>query len=111
MDLQKATEIIEVLADGANPITGEVFPPDSPYNNPEIIRALFAIIQELNTLAKKRKAQANKPKNTGLPWTKELKEEVAELYAQGQSFKELAEHFQRTPGGIKSELTHQGIIK
>ena len=28
MDLQKATELIEVLADGANPITGEVFAPD-----------------------------------------------------------------------------------
>lgn len=115
MELEKAKEIIEVLADGFNPITGEEFPPDSPYNNPEIIRALFAIILELNSPAKKQKAQDrnidnNRPENAGLPWTEELKEEVAELYSQGQAIKEIAKHFKRSTGSIRSELTRQGLI-
>jgi len=41
MESQRAKEIIQLLADGVNPITGEEFPPDSPYNNPEIIRAFL----------------------------------------------------------------------
>jgi hypothetical protein len=38
MDRIKAKEIVEMLANGVNPVKGETFPPDSHYNNPEIIR-------------------------------------------------------------------------
>lgn len=109
MELEKAQEIIQVLADGYDPVTGEVFPPDSPYNNPEIIRALFTILQELK--ARPHKPKKDKPKNAGLPWTEALKEEVVQLYKEGQSFKELAAHFERSVGTIKSELSHQGVIE
>jgi hypothetical protein len=33
-------EILQALAAGTDPITGEVFPVDSPYNQPEIIKAI-----------------------------------------------------------------------
>ena len=109
MEFEKAQEILQVLADGYDPVTGEVFPPDSPYNNPEVIRALFTILQEIK--AGKHKPAKDKPKNAGLPWTEKLKEEVAQLYKEGQSIKELATHFERSVWSIKAELTHLGVIE
>lgn len=47
MDAAQALRIVSALANGANPNTGEVFPPDSPYQSPNIIRALFLAVQAL----------------------------------------------------------------
>ena len=38
MDLQIARQIIDALAQGIHPLTGEAMPEDSPYNAPPIIR-------------------------------------------------------------------------
>ncbi len=37
-------KVIEALANGIDPLTGEALPEESPYNSPEIIRALFATL-------------------------------------------------------------------
>lgn len=121
MDIHRAKEIVELLANGVDPTTGEVFPPDSHYNNPEIIRALFTILDSVRTPAKatkksiEEKQQDNldngKPKNAGLPWNLEQRQDVAALFNDGKTIKELASYFERTQGAIKSELTHQGLIE
>lgn len=120
MEIEKAKEIVNLLANGTDPETGEIFPKDSPYNNPAVIRALFTVLNhvrvpkkqsKLNIEEKQAQNLANgKPKNAGLPWTEELKNEVASLFHQGKSIKELALHFERTEGAINSELEHQSII-
>ena len=45
MDIKQAIEILKPLANGTDPSTGEVFSADTPYNNPDVIRALFSCIQ------------------------------------------------------------------
>ena len=47
MQIEKAKEITKLLANGINPTTGEVFPDDSPYNHPKIIRALFTLLNHI----------------------------------------------------------------
>ncbi|MGV3001488.1 hypothetical protein [Vibrio sp. E150_018] len=37
-------KVIEALANGINPLTAEALPKESPYNSPEIIRALFSTL-------------------------------------------------------------------
>ena len=44
MKITKAREIINALANGVNPTTGEVLPRSRVYNTPEVIRALYTII-------------------------------------------------------------------
>jgi hypothetical protein len=121
MEIEKAKEIVLSLANGINPITGEVFPDDSIYNDPIIIRSLFTIVSNVR-FPKKQGRQTieekqannladNKPKNAGLSWTEELKEEVEKLFKQGKPINELAKHFERTDGAIRSELKHQGLIE
>ncbi|EGU61756.1 hypothetical protein VINI7043_21551 [Vibrio nigripulchritudo ATCC 27043] len=39
--MDRHLEIVEALANGINPQTGEVLPSESPYNSPDVIRALF----------------------------------------------------------------------
>ena len=46
-------DILQALAPGTDPITGEVFPTDSPYIQPAIIRALFFAINQFEALAEK----------------------------------------------------------
>ena len=42
MDDSKALGIVSALASGVNPFSGEVFPADSPYQSPDVVRALYA---------------------------------------------------------------------
>lgn len=121
MDIIKAKKIVELLADGIDPISGEVFPPESHYNNPEIIRALYAVLGSLRMPARstkktteekqKENVENGKPKNAGLPWTQEQRKAVASMFENGTPLKELSGYFERTTSAIKSELTHQGLIE
>ena len=49
MDLQIARQIIDTLAQGIHPITGEAMPDDSPYNAPPVIRALHTVSRALES--------------------------------------------------------------
>lgn len=53
MDDQQALAIVSALANGANPITGEIFAANSPYQSPDIIRALFVAQRALESRAQR----------------------------------------------------------
>ena len=120
MEIDKAKKIVSLLAYGIDPTTGEVLPGDSPYNHPSVVRALFSVLgsagvpkkQIKQSVAEKQtqNVESGRPKNAGLPWTEELKEEVAIMFKNGTSIDELAEYFERTSGAILSQLMHQGLI-
>lgn len=66
MDISRAKEIVRSLADGIDPTTGEVFPIDSVYNAPDVIRALFTLLEKVNC------DESSDPlRNAGKPWTNE----------------------------------------
>ena len=120
MEIDKAKEIVSLLAYGINPTTGEVLPDDSPYNHPFVIRALFSVIggvevpkKQIKQSVEEKQTQnvaSSRPKNAGLPWTEELREKVARMFRNGTPIDELAEYFERTSGAILSQLMHQGLI-
>lgn len=47
MDESKALDIVMKLADGVDPRSGQSLPPESPYQDPETIRALFMAVLAL----------------------------------------------------------------
>lgn len=58
MDVQRAKELLTVLADGVDPLTGEVLPDDHVCNKGEIVRALHrggTIPQTEKTAARKQR--------------------------------------------------------
>jgi len=121
MSINSHLDIIEALANGTDPSTGEVLPSESPYNNPDVIRALFAAINHINNPQPKVKKSLEQkqsdnvknglPKNAGLPWTVEQRDEMAFQFKSKKSIDDLAEIHERTKGAITSELKKQGLIE
>ena len=120
MKLEEAKSVLMGLANGINPVTGELFPEDSPYNDPKIIRALFTIAQFINEAKQQKKSpserqqdnvEAGRPRNAGMPWTESLKSELVMRFQAGASLAELAQYFERTHGAITSELEKQGYLE
>lgn len=92
-DRQRHFTILEALASGIDPISGEVFETGSPYNHPEVIRALFFALNGLKAVVEKG--------NQGLAWTEEGAL-LAERFADGIKVTELARLHSRTYGAIKA---------
>ena len=70
MDIERAKELLSALADGVDPLTGEVLDRDNVCNRPEIIRALHMALYELDKREKKT-VKKHLPDNAGKPWTEE----------------------------------------
>lgn len=106
MDMQRAKELLTVLADGVDPLTGEVLPEDHVCNKGEIVRALNCAVGALG-----RKREKSLPENNGKPWTDDLDRELCTLFDIGMKKKDLCVHFARTPGAIESRLVRLGKIE
>lgn len=118
MEFNEAKDLVSALANGTDPVTGEVLPAKSPYNDPKVIRALFTVLNSSNGRATRKTPEekmeenlaAGRPKNAGLPWTDDLRAELAEKFHSGVTLRELALQFERTNGAILSELARQGLV-
>ncbi len=115
MDKSRALEIINILASGADPLTGEVFPPEHAIQHPEIIRALYVAAIALSSEGSKTKAakvrNSNLPEKAGTPWSDDEDRELLAAFDNGCSEKELAASHQRTPFAIRSRLIKLGRLE
>jgi hypothetical protein len=110
MELPEALRILKALADGVDPETGEVFSKDSPYQNPQSIRALAVAVQTVEeTLARQQKKTAL-PQSAGRPWSKEEDQQLMEGHESGMTIRQLAIKHQRTDGAIQSRLIKLGKL-
>ena len=119
MDATETRIIIKTLAQGVDPISGEVFPPDSPYNDPKIIRALFQAVdlawppgRSKLSLDERRQRNLERglPRNAGLPWTDDDRSTVADGFKGGKTIRELADSLKRSLTAINAELIRQELI-
>ena len=108
MDISYAKEIVTVLADGINPVTGEVLPETDSCNQPDVIRALHTILAELDRV--QQKSSKPKPENAGMPWSTEEDEKLLSAYREGVPSSELAKIHKRTKTSIKARLVRLGEI-
>ena len=111
MEPAAALNIIKAMADGIHPITGEMFPHDSPYQNPEVIHALFAAADALKARIRYRERKESLPERAGLPWDEQEANLLIQYFKQGESLVQLAQRHQRTRGAITSKLVDLGIFE
>jgi hypothetical protein len=111
----EARQVINVLAAGVDPETGEVQPEGSPLNNPHVIRALFiasrALELQAGTSAKpqpKAAKPADKPTNAGTAWNDEEASRLAAAFDAGADVAQLARDHQCSTGSIHSRLIRLG---
>lgn len=62
MDEANALEIVQRLADGVDPDTGEVFDADSPYQQPDTIQTLQTAIAALEIIEKQQLPKRSRPR-------------------------------------------------
>jgi len=110
MNAKRAFEIVNLLADGINPYTGEVFS-DGVFQHPDTVRALYIAKKALTRLINYEKRQQNLPSNAGVSWSLEEEDKLLAGFDTGKGIAELAKIHGRTTGAIQSRLVKLGKIE
>jgi len=111
MNPNEALKIIQSLADGVHPDTGEVLSDESPFNDGKVVRALFMAVQALQRAAKREQKESALPDQAGKPWSDEEDQALLGAFDAGQRAKALAVAHGRTDGAIAARLVRKGRIK
>jgi hypothetical protein len=116
MNYQEAIVILESLANGVDPLTGEILPDDHICQRPQTIRALFLAVKALHQSSSPGSKQAAAtqsvlPSNAGKPWKPDEDDLLSARFEQGLSIQEIAHLHQRTRGAITSRLVRLGKIE
>ena len=108
MDIIRAREIVRSLAEGVDPSTGEVLSGESVYNKPDVIRALYTILE---ATAPKPVQPMDPYRNAGKPWTELEDDKLREEFVGKVKISDIAKEHGRTYGAIESRLDHLGLKK
>jgi len=111
MEISEARKIIGSVAEGINPFTGEVFPPDSIYQHPQLVRALYRAAEVLEAREKWELRKSKLPDKAGKPWSEEEDRQLAASYDAGKSIDLIAREHQRTRGSIELRLEKLGRLE
>lgn len=120
MEQQHTLRILNALANGIHPATGEQFAADSPYQHPDTVRALISAVRMLEGNGAPAVAAAAAPKNESRPalpqsgagsrWTPEEEQRLAAAFDSGKTISELARLHGRSVAGIEARLLKLGKI-
>ena len=118
MERNETLRILNALASGADPATGEQFAADSPYQHPDTVRALFAAIKAVEGGTTRPAAERPAAHRNGAPpqtgagsrWTQEEEGRLVAAFDAGSSVDELARAHKRSRAGIEARLLKLGKI-
>lgn len=110
MEAQEALGIVAALANGVHPFSGEVFADGSPYQHPDVVRALFAATRALEGSRRQLARQRELPANVGKPWSAEEDGRLLAAFDSGQARAAIAHAHDRTVGGIEARLEKLGRL-
>ena len=113
MDHEKALSILQVLSNGTDPLSGQPFPAASPYQHPDVVRALYQAVRALEaavTAQKRQAARATAAGNSGKPWAKDEDERLVAAFDAGQSIDDLAVAHGRSRLAIEARLARFGKV-
>jgi hypothetical protein len=85
MDQAQALALVRSLANGVDPESGEVFPPDSTYQRPQVVRALYEAASALERIERFERRRAQMPVKTGQPWSEEEDRKLLAAFDAGRA--------------------------
>lgn len=106
MEIKRAKEIVSLLADGIDPHTGEVLSDESVYNKPEVIRALYTLLN-----AVPEEIERDPLRNAGKSWTEIEDDKLRDEFSAKMKVSEIAKEHGRTRNAIESRLDLLGLKK
>lgn len=110
MEMQKAQQILQAMADGVDPFTGEALPATSPYQQADTVRALHLALLAMNAETARQEKCRHLPNRAGQPWDAAESQQLIERFDGGMSVNEIASLHQRTRGAIAAQLVKLGKI-
>jgi hypothetical protein len=113
MEKEQTLRILNALANGVHPATGEKFAADSPYQHPDTVRALFEAMRAVDAGGPAPAAE-RKPalpqSGSGSRWTREEEQRLASAFDAGKSVEELARAHGRSHVAIEARLVRLGKL-
>jgi hypothetical protein len=106
MDIERAQQLLTDLADGIDPFTGELLPPEHICNQPEIIRALHKVLDSVPVTKK----DGSLP-NAGKPWNQAEQAKLINEFDSGMKISAIAKEHGRSRGAIEAKLSYLGLIE
>ena len=110
MESTQALAVVRSLANGIDPESGEVFPADSAYQRPLVVRALYEAAAALERIERFQRRKSQLPQKTGEPWTEEEDRKLLAAFDSGRALQELAAAHERTMGAVRARLLKYGRI-
>jgi len=111
MEKQQTLRILNALANGVHPATGEKFAADSPYQHPDTVRALFEAMRMVDGGAALPAERKPLPQSgSGSRWTREEEQRLASAFDAGKSVDELARAHSRSRVAIEARLVRLGKL-
>lgn len=114
MEREQTLRILNALANGVHPATGEQFAPDSPYQHPDTVRALYAAVRALDgggaTATGAERRSALPQSGAGSRWSREEEERLAAGFDAGQTIDALAQAHSRSRAAIEARLVRLGKL-
>jgi hypothetical protein len=111
MNASDALKIIRPLAEGTNPFTGEVYSSESPFQQPDMVRALYKAVQELENRVRLEERRRRRPERSGKVWNEEEDEKLLRGYDAGMPIVALSGRHKRTRWAIQRRLVSHGRLK
>jgi hypothetical protein len=110
VDSAQALAVVRSLANGVDPESGEVFPAESAYQRPQIVRALYEAATALERVERFERRKAQMPVKTGEPWSEDEDRKLLAAFDAGRGLQELAAAHERTMAGVRARLIKYGRI-
>jgi hypothetical protein len=111
MQLDVALPIVRALADGVNPVTGELYPDHSPYAEPRALRALYTAVELLEKELERERRRERLPANFGKPWSEDEDRMLVGEFDSGHTTSVIATKHQRTQSSVRLRLEKLGKIE
>jgi len=115
MDREQTLRILNALANGVHPATGEKFAADGPYQHPDTVRALFAVMRAVEGGAAAAAPAPAAERRAALPqtgagsrWRSEEDQRLASAFDAGRTLDEIARSHNRSRAAIEARLVRLG---
>jgi DNA-binding NarL/FixJ family response regulator len=122
MNKEQTLRILNALANGIHPATGEKFGADTPYQHPDTVRALFEAMRAVEGAGEAAPASsastsaapaaerrpAMPESGSGSRWTSEEEQRLVNSFDTGRTVDELARAHNRSRAAIEARLVRLG---